>query len=81
LCGIGSIISMYLHGGDWMLIKNTLQTIGAPTKLDQVSLTEEDAVQALMMAHKTRPDRYTVLGENGLSEEAAREALHITGVA
>ncbi|MEM0127591.1 MAG: NAD(P)-dependent glycerol-1-phosphate dehydrogenase [Thermoplasmatales archaeon] len=81
LCGIGSIISMYLHGGDWMLIKNTLQTIGAPTKLDQVSLTEEDAVQALMMAHKTRPDRYTVLGENGLNEEAAREALHITGVA
>jgi glycerol-1-phosphate dehydrogenase [NAD(P)+] len=81
LCGIGSIISMYLHGGDWMLIKNTLQAIGAPTRLDQVSLTEDDAVQALMMAHKTRPDRYTILGENGLSEEAAREALRITGVA
>ncbi|MGC8644868.1 MAG: NAD(P)-dependent glycerol-1-phosphate dehydrogenase [Thermoplasmata archaeon] len=81
LCGIGSIISMYLHGGDWMLIRNTLQTIGAPTRLDQVSLTEEDAVQALMMAHKTRPDRYTILGENGLSEGAAREALRITGVA
>jgi glycerol-1-phosphate dehydrogenase [NAD(P)+] len=80
LCGIGSIIAMYLHGGDWVLIKNTLQTIGAPTTLDQVSLTEEDAIQALMMAHKTRPDRYTILGENGLSESAAREALHLTGV-
>ncbi len=81
LCGIGSIIAMYLHGADWMLVKNTLQTIGAPTTLDQVSLTEEDAIQALMMAHKTRPDRYTILGESGLSESAAREALHITGVA
>lgn len=80
LCGIGSIIAMYLHGGDWALIKSTLQTIGAPTTLDQVSLTEEDAIQALMMAHKTRPDRYTILGENGLSESAAREALHLTGV-
>ncbi len=81
LCGIGSIIAMYLHGADWVMIKNTLQTIGAPTTLDQVSLTEEDAIQALMMAHKTRPDRYTILGESGLSESAAREALHLTGVA
>jgi glycerol-1-phosphate dehydrogenase [NAD(P)+] len=81
LCGIGSIVAMYLHGADWVLVKNTLQTIGAPTTLDQVSLTEEDAIQALMMAHKTRPDRYTILGESGLSESAAREALHITGVA
>jgi glycerol-1-phosphate dehydrogenase [NAD(P)+] len=80
LCGIGSIIAMYLHGADWMTIKNTLQTIGAPTTLDQVSLTEEDAIQALMMAHKTKPDRYTILGESGLSESAAMEALRITGV-
>ena len=80
LCGIGSIIAMYLHGADWMTIKNTLQTIGAPTTLDQVSLTEEDAIQALMMAHKTRPDRYTILGESGLSESAAMEALRTTGV-
>jgi Glycerol dehydrogenase and related enzymes len=81
LCGIGSIIAMYLHGADWNMIKSTLQTIGAPTTLDQVSLTEDDAIQALMMAHKTRPDRYTILGESGLSESAAREALRITGVA
>ncbi len=81
LCGLGSIISMYLHGGDWVLIRNTLKTIGSPTTLDQVSLTEEDAIQALMMAHKTRPDRYTILGENGLSESAAGDALRITGLA
>ncbi|MEM0133783.1 MAG: NAD(P)-dependent glycerol-1-phosphate dehydrogenase [Thermoplasmatales archaeon] len=80
LCGIGSIIAMYLHGADWGVIKNTLQTIGAPTTLAQVSLTEEDAIQALMMAHKTRPDRYTILGESGLTESAAKEALSITGV-
>ncbi len=80
LCGIGTIISMYLHGGDWSLVKDTLKNIGAPVKLDQVGLNEEDAIQALMMAHKIRPDRYTILGENGLSENAAREALKITGV-
>jgi glycerol-1-phosphate dehydrogenase [NAD(P)+] len=80
LCGIGSIIAMYLHGADWMQIRSTLQTIGAPTTLAQVSLTEDDAIEALMMAHKTRPDRYTILGESGISETAAREALNITGV-
>ncbi len=80
LCGIGSIIAMYLHGADWVQIRNTLQTIGAPTTLAQVSLTEDDAIEALMMAHKTRPDRYTILGESGISETAAREALNITGV-
>ncbi|MGC8546133.1 MAG: NAD(P)-dependent glycerol-1-phosphate dehydrogenase [Thermoplasmata archaeon] len=80
LCGIGTIISMYLHGGDWVLVRDTLRRIGAPVKIDQVGLNEEDAIQALMMAHKIRPDRYTILGENGLSENAAREALRITGV-
>jgi len=80
LCGIGTIISMYLHGGDWILVRDTLRRIGAPVKIDQVGLNEEDAIQALMMAHKIRPDRYTILGENGLSENAAREALRITGV-
>ncbi len=80
LCGIGTIISMYLHGGDWILVRDTLRKIGAPVKIDQVGLNEEDAVQALMMAHKIRPDRYTILGENGLSENAAREALRITEV-
>jgi glycerol-1-phosphate dehydrogenase [NAD(P)+] len=80
LCGIGTIISMYLHGGDWNLVKDTLQKIGAPTKLDQVGLSEDDAVQALMMAHKVRPERYTILGENGLSEIAAKEALRFTEV-
>lgn len=80
LCGIGTIISMYLHGGDWILVRDTLRRIGAPVKIDQVGLNEDDAIQALMMAHKIRPDRYTILGENGLSENAAREALRITGV-
>lgn len=80
LCGIGTIISMYLHGGDWRLVRDTLVKIGAPVTLEQIGLSQEEGVQALMMAHKIRPDRYTILGENGLSEVAAREALRITGV-
>ncbi|MDO9324562.1 MAG: NAD(P)-dependent glycerol-1-phosphate dehydrogenase, partial [Methanoregula sp.] len=30
-CGIGTIISMYLHGGDWRAIRTSLKIIGAPT--------------------------------------------------
>ena len=32
------------------------------------------------MAHKIRPERYTILGENGLTDEAARNLAHETGV-
>ena len=30
-CGVGTIMMMHLHGGDWRSIQNILKTIGAPT--------------------------------------------------
>lgn len=79
LCGMGTIIMMYLHGGDWRMIRETLQVLGAPTSAHELKIPEDVVVQALTQAHTIRPERYTILG-NGLTEAAARAAAETTKV-
>ena len=79
-CGIGAIMMMYLHGGDWRLIRDTLQKIGAPTTSEDLGVSKKKIVEALVHATEIRPDRYTILGENGLTEDAARALAKKTGV-
>jgi glycerol-1-phosphate dehydrogenase [NAD(P)+] len=79
-CGVGAIMMMYLHGGDWRRLKNALLTIGAPTTARELGVTSDEVVRALMMAHSIRPERYTILGDNGVTREAAERLAHGTGV-
>jgi glycerol-1-phosphate dehydrogenase [NAD(P)+] len=79
-CGIGAIMMMYLHGGDWEQIRSALKIIGAPTTAKEVNIPKKKVIQALMGAQKIRPDRYTILGELGLTEDAAKKLAKITGV-
>src|SRR5512137_47241 len=70
-CGVGSIMMMYLHGGDWHRIKDALQMIGAPTTAKDLGVTREQLIEALVHAHEIRKDRYTILGDRGLTGDAA----------
>jgi glycerol-1-phosphate dehydrogenase [NAD(P)+] len=79
-CGIGSIMMMYLHGGDWEQIREALKMIGAPVTAKELNIPKKKVIQALMGAQKIRPDRYTILGEQGLTEDAAKKLAKITGV-
>jgi glycerol-1-phosphate dehydrogenase [NAD(P)+] len=79
-CGVGTIMMEYLHGGNWMNIKQSLKTIGAPTTGAELGISDEIIVEALHKAHTTRPERYTILGEKGLTEEAAKRLAKVTGV-
>jgi glycerol-1-phosphate dehydrogenase [NAD(P)+] len=79
-CGVGAVMMMYLHGGDWRRIKSALLTIGAPTTARDLGVTYDEVVRALVMAHSIRPDRYTILGDNGLTREAAERLARVTGV-
>jgi glycerol-1-phosphate dehydrogenase [NAD(P)+] len=79
-CGVGSIMMMYLHGGDWQQIRDALKMIGAPTTAKELNIPKKKIIQALMGAQKIRPDRYTILGELGLTEDAAKKLAKITGV-
>ena len=79
-CGVGTIMCAYLHGSNWQLIKDFLQRIGAPTTAKELGIESEYILKALTMAHSIRPERYTILGESGLTRDAAMKVATITGV-
>lgn len=79
-CGVGSIMMMYLHGGDWRDIRNALKKIGTPTTAEELGVDRELIVEALRRAHLIRPQRYTILGDRGLSREEAVNLASSTGV-
>lgn len=79
-CGVGTIIMAYLHGLNWRKIRDTLKRVNAPTNAYELGIDPEYIVEALTIAHTIRPDRYTILGKEGLTREAAEKAAKITGV-
>ncbi len=79
-CGVGTIIMMYLQGGDWERIKDSLQAVGAPSTARGLEVTEEEVIEALIHAPEIRPERYTILGNKRLNRKAAVEAAEETGV-
>ncbi|MHC1597679.1 MAG: NAD(P)-dependent glycerol-1-phosphate dehydrogenase [Methermicoccaceae archaeon] len=78
-CGVGSIMMMYLHGGNWRAIRDALMTIGAPTTAEQLKIPENCIVEALVRAREVRPERFTII-DGGLTEEAAIKLATHTGV-
>ena len=62
------------------MIKNRLRYVGAPVTARELGVTDEEVIKALVLAARIRPERYTILGENGLTEEAAERLARITGV-
>lgn len=79
-CGVGTIMMMSLHGGDWEVIKNALHDMNSPTNAYELGIDPDDIIEALIMAHKIRPERYTILGDRGLSRDAAKKLAIKTGV-
>ncbi len=79
-CGVGAVMMMYLHGGDWRRLKNALLAIGAPTTARELGVSKDEVTRALAMAHSIRPERYTILGDNGLTRDAAERLARVTGV-
>ena len=77
--GVGTIMMMYLHGGDWQQIRAALRTIGAPTTAAELGIPDQYVIDALVHASEIRPERYTILG-TGLTVDAAVNVARITGV-
>jgi len=75
-CGIGTIISMYLHGGDWRGIRSSLRIIGAPVTPADVGIDDKVAVEALLMAKTIRPERFTIF-DMGLTKESAEKLVRM----
>ena len=79
-CGVGSVLTAYLHDASWRQIRDTLKHIGAPTTARELGVRDEDVVKALEMAASVRPERYTILHKLNLNREACEEVARATGV-
>jgi glycerol-1-phosphate dehydrogenase [NAD(P)+] len=80
-CGVATILALNLHGGEWERVREALRKIGAPTTAAELGVSRDTMVEALTSAHRIRPERYTILGESGLTRAAAERVLRVTGVA
>ncbi|MCA1819428.1 MAG: NAD(P)-dependent glycerol-1-phosphate dehydrogenase [Thermoplasmatota archaeon] len=78
--GVGTILMMHLHGGDWESIRAALRELGAPTTAKELGVPAKRMIEALTTAHTIRPERYTILGESGLTKDAAQSLCKATGV-
>lgn len=79
-CGVGSIISAYLHNADWKRIRKTLIKIGAPTTAKELGVKSSNIIKALELAPTIRPERYTILHKLDLDQKGYRKAAKITGI-
>jgi glycerol-1-phosphate dehydrogenase [NAD(P)+] len=79
-CGIGAIMITKLQGQDWKKIVKTLKDVGAPTTAKQIGITEEQIIDALMIAQDLRPERYTILKEIHMTERRAKNLAKSTKV-
>jgi glycerol-1-phosphate dehydrogenase [NAD(P)+] len=77
---VGTILMAKLHRINWKKIKKVLHDIGAPTTAKDLGIPDEIIIKALTIAHKIRPERYTILGDKGLTWEAAERLARETGV-
>ncbi len=79
-CGVGSILSAYLHNANWERIRDGLKQIGAPTTARELDVKDDDLVKALEMAATIRPERYTILHKLNLDRDACEKVARTTGV-
>ncbi|MHA1778211.1 MAG: NAD(P)-dependent glycerol-1-phosphate dehydrogenase [Candidatus Heimdallarchaeaceae archaeon] len=79
-CALGTVLMAYLHDLDWEHIKHIMQEIGLPTRAKELGLKDEEVIRALEIAHTIRPERFTILGKEGLTHKAAVAAAENTGV-
>ena len=79
-CGVGSILTAYLHKANWQGIKKTLKQLGAPTTATELGVKDSDVIKALELAAKIRPERYTILHKLNLNAEACEKTAKATGI-
>jgi glycerol-1-phosphate dehydrogenase [NAD(P)+] len=87
---IGAMIMMHLHDSgsilsgssveyDWKVIKLAMQELGLPTTAEELGVSDEEMIRALVEAREVR-DRYTILDEKNLDERDAEKILKKLGI-
>ena len=77
-CGLGSIVTMYLHGGDWEKIRDTLKAVNAPINSKGLGMDDGMVLSAFINSKEIRPERTTILDKT--EPKVIEEAALATGV-
>ena len=77
-CGLGSIVTMYLHGGDWEKIRDTLKAVNAPINSKGLGMDDSMVLSAFINSKEIRPQRTTILDKT--EPKSIEEAALATGV-
>ncbi len=77
-CGIGTIISSYLHEiyshknkEEWKKIRDALKDVGAPVNAKEIRIDEKYVIEALKFAPKVR-NRYTIFNKFNLERDVEK---------
>ena len=69
---------MYLHGGDWERIRDTLLAVDAPVNSKRIGIANDVILKAFIKSKEIRPQRLTILDR--VSDMEIEEAALVTGV-
>ena len=77
-CGLGSIVTMFLHGGNWKKIRDTLKAVNAPINSKELGIDEQVVLNAFLNSKEIRPQRVTIIDKS--NPKQIEEAALATGV-
>jgi glycerol-1-phosphate dehydrogenase [NAD(P)+] len=77
-CGLGSIVTMNLHGGDWEKIRDTLKAVNAPINAKGLGMDDGTILSAFINCKEIRPQRTTIIDKS--TQTQIEEAALATGV-
>jgi glycerol-1-phosphate dehydrogenase [NAD(P)+] len=78
--GLATVMMAELHGLDWRGVRKALESSGCPLSYRQIGLSEDQVIEAVLMAPSIRPERYTILHKLGLKKDEVRELARRTEV-
>ena len=77
-CGLGSIVTMYLHGGNWKKVRDTLKAVNAPVNSHELGIDDDLVLSAFINSKEIRPNRLTIL--DNTTSNKIEDAVLATGV-
>ncbi len=77
---VGTVLATCLRGKDWKEYVEFFESFSIPTNYEKLGATEEQIINALIYAPKTRPGRYTIFDKVKLDATRAKEVAKRAGV-
>jgi len=78
--GLATIIMSRLHGIDWREIRNSLKRLGGPVTAKEINVDEDQLIEAMELARRIRPERFTILNRVELTKIQCQNILSEIGI-